>query len=967
MPASRAERVRMAIGLVACHHRHMGGRLFGREAELERIAGALVSARDGASRCLLVTGEAGIGKSRLVAESVSGLDDALVLTGHAVDMATGEIPFGVVADTLRDLVRIVGADALLPDERAALAPLLPGGAPRASVERVHLLSTFLDLLERLASQQLVVWVVEDLHWADSATRDLVSLVARTLPSGLVVVATVRTDDPERSAEVEGALRSYVAGLARAPGCEVVPVSRLDPLAVQRQLRDLLGSTPSADVATRVERLSDGIPFVVEELAAAAGRPELSTVAAVASGRLAALSAEARRLVDACAVGDGHLRTSLVEQVLDATPEELDAALIEATGLGVLVSDTASDTVGFRHALLREATDRVMGPGARRSWHRRWAEVLEESAGILPADPAALAIAEHWHHARDVRRALAATVAAMPAAERVCRPEEETVLWTRVMRAYDVLDDAEEVTGLSIRDAVGRGMLAAFHSAVSVRHEFRLAIPAHRLSPAERLWRALLVEKEEPKGEKNQRAEGPTIAVVDAFEGSAPDLLAVEVWADTAARLVSDPDRGTRLVDRAMAGARALGDPRAVLAVAALGSYQAQVNGSPSYATSLIRTALAECGDEDWASVVSVLGSLIWCELIQGNHEAADAATTDALARLRHPHLTVRLWEHVVENASATWIMTGQWQRARALLEESAPWWEDDLRTANGRLDLLDLLQSGTTSDPDRWVAYLADPAPFGAPRALVRELLARVAAADGELGAMRSVLATAWDDEHVLLADDQLWSTVLVGARTEADAALAGRRPDHDEALAHLARLQEVTARFRRYGVLGEVWPLDLAAQLDRFHGRDARPALRAALAGWERIGHVPDAAVTHLSLAEQEATYGDRDAARQHLAAGRAIAEQLDALPLLARSDALAERYVLGSRDRRTEDVLTDREAEVLRLVADGLTNGEIGKRLFVSPKTASVHVSHILTKLGAANRTEAAALARRQGLLID
>ena len=178
-------------------------------------------------------------------------------------------------------------------------------------------------------------------------------------------------------------------------------------------------------------------------------------------------------------------------------------------------------------------------------------------------------------------------------------------------------------------------------------------------------------------------------------------------------------------------------------------------------------------------------------------------------------------------------------------------------------------------------------------------------------------------------------------------------------------RSRALPLRFRRFGRLGEVWPLDLAAQLDRFHGRDARPALRAALEGWERIGHVPDAAVTHLSLAEQEAVHGDRDAARRHLAAGRAVAERLDAAPLLARADALAERWAIGPRERRTDGVLTEREVEVLRLVAEGMTNGQIGVKLFMSPKTASVHVSHILAKLGAANRTEAAATARRQGLL--
>ena len=197
--------------------------------------------------------------------------------------------------------------------------------------------------------------------------------------------------------------------------------------------------------------------------------------------------------------------------------------------------------------------------------------------------------------------------------------------------------------------------------------------------------------------------------------------------------------------------------------------------------------------------------------------------------------------------------------------------------------------------------------------------------------------------------------------------ARAPRGPGAGRAAAdvHLQTVGDAAAHFRRYGRLGEVWPLDLAAQLDRFHGRDARPALRAALEGWERIGHVPDVATTHLSLAEQEAVHGDREAARRHLAAGRAIAEDLAARPMLARADALAEGYALTSRERRTDDVLTEREVEVLRLVAEGMTNGQIGAKLFVSPKTASVHVSHILAKLGAANRTEAAATARRHGLL--
>ncbi|KRE97196.1 hypothetical protein ASG76_00215 [Nocardioides sp. Soil774] len=943
----------------------MGGTLVGRESELEQVAGALVSARDGASRCLLVTGEAGIGKSRLLAEAVATLDDALVLTGHAVDMSTGKIPFGVVADTLRDLLRVAGSEVLLPNEREALAPLLPGAAPRQQVERVQLLSTFLDLLERLASTQVLVWVVEDLHWADSATRDLVSLAARTLPSGLLLVATVRTDDPERSTEAEAALTSYVAALARTPGCEVLPLSRLSPAAVQRQLRELLGSAPSADVAARVERLSDGIPFVVEELVAAAGRPELSTVSAVAAGRLGGLAPEARRLVEAAAVGDGHLRISLLEQVLDMTADELDAALAQALHAGILRTDHETDAVGFRHALLREATDRELGPGARRSWHRRWAEVLEDNPGVLARDPALLAIAEHWHHARDVRRALAATVAALPAAERVCLPDEEVALWTRVMRAFTQLDDAAEVAGMPLREAWGRGLLAVTLASRSQRRAFAAATPFERMTDAERAAAALLAEDEHAKGEANFLPNTAVVAADEAFADAPVDVVSVAVWAAVGSRS-DDAAHGSELVARALAGARALGVRRAVFLCAAMGSYQAQITGDPAAGAALLRQVLGDYPDEAWRGVVGCIGNLVWCEAIMGRHVEAQAAAEDGFARLPRPHLSVEAWEHLTENAAFSWLLTGHWDRARQALEAGAPWWDDDVRSSSARLDVLDLVQRGS-ADVDRWRTRVTDPAPGGAPQALVRELLARAAVLEGDLPAMRSVLLPAWTDDHVLFNADQLVTTALVAARAEADAATSGVGDDVADAREHLSVIDEALARFPRYGPLGEVWPIDLEAQLDRFHGRDARSALRAALEGWERIGHVPDVAVTHLSLAEQEATHGDRTAAREHLTAGREIARRLEAVPLLARADRLAETYGLGSRERRTDQVLTEREVEVLRLVADGLTNGQIGTRLFMSPKTASVHVSHILAKLGAANRTEAATVARRQGLLAD
>ena len=855
---------------------------------------------------------------------------------------------------------MAGVDVLLPAEREALAPLLPGAAPRQQVERVQLLSTFLDLLERLAGEQLVVWVVEDLHWADSATRDLVGLAARTLPAGLLIVATVRTDDPERTPAAEAALTSYVAGLARTPGCEVLPLSRLGPDAVQRQLRDLLGSHPSAEVASRVERLSDGIPFVVEELVAAAGRPELTTVAAVAAGRLGGLGPETRRLVEAAAVGDGHLRISLLEQVLDVTPQELDAALVEALRAGILTTDHDRDAVGFRHALLREAANRETGPGARRAWHRRWAEVLEDNPGMLPADPVLLAVAEHWHQARDVRRALAATAAAVPAAERVCRPDEEVVLWLRILDGFGSVDDAGDVVGMPLREVYARSALVA-HASDS-RDRWVRAMPTHLLAPTEQRFFAL-EHRTHAKGEANTHPEGELVALADLVEDDPVDLLAVEMWSALGGSMKSDPARGQRLCAQALRGADELGETRAAIMAASTDSYRAQINGDPTSAAGALRAGPAPVRARPVRRRVPPVGQP---RVVRGDLRSPPGGGRGCHRGAGTPDPPRAVGQRVGAPVRERRVDLGG-HRAVGAGQGSPRGWR---AVVAGRPEVQQR-PAGPARPGPAWLGGrhpVARPGRSGArrrPHGDAHLLVAMEAASRQDLTEMRARLAEVWQLDRLRFNDDYMWQAVVLVARAEADAALAGDRDDREAAQQHLATVEQTAAQFRRYGRLGEVWPLDLAAQLDRFHGRDARPALREALAGWERIGHVPDVAVTHLSLAEQEAVHGDRAAARTHLAAGRAVAERLEAAPLLARADALAARWAIGPRERRTDGVLTEREVEVLRLVAEGMTNGQIGVKLYMSPKTASVHVSHILAKLGAANRTEAAATARRQGLL--
>ncbi|MFC7361247.1 helix-turn-helix transcriptional regulator [Nocardioides astragali] len=943
-------------------------RLIGRDDDVAILRDAIVSARAEEPRCLLVTGEAGIGKSRLVREALTGMDDTLVVTGHGADMSTGEIPFGVLADTLRDLLHRRGADALTAAERTALAPLLPGSVPSGHVERVQVLSAFVDLLQRLCAEQLVVWVVEDLHWADSATRDLVNLAVRTLRGRLLVVATVRTDDPERTAADEVALTSYVAGLARLPRTTVVPLTRLTPEEVRAQLLELVGSGLSPAVATRIEQLSDGVPFVVEELAAARGRPEVATASNVAAGRLARLFPEARRLVEAAAVGEGHLRIGLLEQVVDATSDELDVALAEAVRSGILVTDNTADAVAFRHALLREAADRELGPGARRSWHRRWAEVLEASPGLLASDPAALAIAEHWHHARDVRRSVEAALAAQPAAERIASVTQQAQLFCRVLEGWSRIDDPESLTGWTLRRVVADAVAVAGPGALADGYALLDAVPLHLLAEHERaavqLFRALWGEA---KGEFDRRFRDQAAHVFDLYDWfSGPrDLFTVHVLL-CATRLRRDDPRAQQALElgTVITGELATTDGglRARARVIEAKSHSRQFE-SPAAAADFLEHELACLPDRSDNYVLLLDGNLVWCRAVCGEHRSAQQVGAQALARLKHPQLSLGVWEHLVENHTFSLTCTGDWTGARALLEESAPWWEDDLRSSNVRLDLLDIRQRGAV-DAEKWRAHIGGDIPGGAAQVLVRHVVA--AAGEGDPAGARETYRGVWTDRELRRLDDYVWLMVVDAARMEADAAVgAGVLDDWDDARAHLDTIDVVAGDFHRHGALGEVWPLDLAAQLDRFHGRDARANLEAALAGWERIGHVPDAAVTHLSLAEAHALHGDRESARRHLSTGREIATRLDALPMLKRADALAERWALASRERRTSDVLTGREAEVLALLAEGRTNAEIADTLFMSPKTASVHVSHIIAKLGAANRTEAAATARRHGLL--
>ena len=722
--------------------------------------------------------------------------------------------------------------------------------------------------------------------------------------------------------------------------------------------------------SQIVDIGDGIPFVVEELAAARGRPGLSSLAAVAEARLGSLSAGARRLVEAAALGDGQLVWPLLEDVVDLAPEELDEAVLGAVRAGILEETSTHDGVRFRHALLRDAADRSIPPAARRGWHRRWAQAITDRPGVLPADPALMAVANHWHCAGDLEREAVAALAAIEPARRTGGGAEELRTWERLVELWPHAAQVMEPAGITHHLIVAR----------ILRLALSLGATPETLHRVDRLEEAVIDDLERAAIEirrslLNQRYYDPEAVPRDRFadvepalRAALPDPLARDALALLAAYSSPEDPRGDEVLAEMREIARVTGDESAVLVDAARQALRFEGKGDIETAICYLESALDSAREVGTFELWVVDGVLIWFLGVAGRYAEAETAIERAIGRVLDPISAGLSFEHIVECATFCWVNTGQWTRADRLIRSGQPYWGEGTRMADVRLAGLELLRTGQLSDPDRWLAAIDQPQlPGCPPPRRSAEVVGWHAAYDGDLTTMREHLAATWVATDPAGSSD-LWSPVLTAVRFESDAAV--RRPDPDDrdaAEEHVATIEGVAERIYWNGDVGHAGHAELAAQLARFRGEPGRDLFETAVVAWEHVGHPYDAAVARLCLAEAEVGE-NRDAARRHAEATLATARELGAGPLARDAEDFLKRYRLASRSVETPGrpgALTAREREVLALLAEGRTNEQIASDLFMSPKTASVHVSRILTKLGVGNRTEAAAVARRIGLL--
>src|SRR5580700_10227954 len=440
--------------------RAAGPVLVGRDEQMAALDAAFGSVRRGGPTAVLLGGEAGVGKSRLVSEfgqAATGAG-ARVLTGGCLELGTDGLPFAPFTAVLRDLVRELGTDAvaaMLPGRTTrGLARLLPElGEPDISPNifgdpgeaRARLFEEVLSALDHLTQHSPVVLVIEDAHWADRSSRDLLTFVIgnQRAISGLLIIVTFRSDELHRTHP----LRPMLAALDRIAWVERVELRRLTSHDTAELAAGILGRQLAADLADALYRRSEGNPLFVETLLGGDGElncelPEsLRDLLLGAVRRLPEDTQEVLRVASAGGETTGH-------GLLAAVTGLDDAALTRAVRPAVIanVLHARGDGYGFRHELIREAVHEDLLPGEHGRLHSRFAQAIDADPTLVPPGRAAIEMAHHWHSAHDSAWALIAAWQAAAQAGRAVAAAERLSLLARVLELWDQVPGAAERSG-----------------------------------------------------------------------------------------------------------------------------------------------------------------------------------------------------------------------------------------------------------------------------------------------------------------------------------------------------------------------------------------------------------------------------------------------------------------------------------------------------------------------------------------
>ncbi len=982
----------------------------GRQPELAELTAALQRATAGEATVALVGGESGVGKSRLLDQFAVGAraDGARVLWGDCLELGEGELPYAPIVSALRPLAR--NGDPVLDElgeARAELARLLPElGAigdlrvePLAGSGQLRMFELLLGLFERLARDQPVVVVMEDLHWADRSTREFVAYLARNLcQERVVLVCSYRSDELHR----RHPLRPLLAEVERLDRVRRIGLVRFTRSELAAQLRDILAAEPSSQLLDRLWRRSEGNPLYTEELVAAGrdGTGDLpDSLRDALMLRIEALSEPTQELLRWVAAAQ-RATDDVLADVTDMDARVLRDSLREAVAHHVLVGHD-DGTFAFRHALLREAVADDLLPGERNEFHEALARALE--LRILD-DPcikldAATEIAHHYDVAGDQPNALGAAVRAADAAERVHASGEAAALYERALELWDRVPDAQALTGLDHVDLLHRTARVQDDKPTRAAELIR-----HALDEVDRdeepLRAAALLERLGKVRWQQAKGEAALAAYDEALEllaGGPPSAERAQVMASKAGALML----WSRFRAADALCAEAIED--AIAADAAIPHMHAlntrgvarQGLGESEQAEAFLREAT------EMARATGTVAQLVRCYVNLSDVLHLSGRTGEAYQLL---HDGIEEFQRLGHRG--TWpgfqlaemaFHLGLWDESEALTRPDIAARQAglsrifyDLRRAELELgrgehdaarERLERLQEATARSLEpQW-------------HSPIYAMLGGLHLRERDLDSARSAVARGLErlevDGEPTEDAARLARVLATAAGVEAAAAQQARdlgRPGDEAEAATRAADYAARGAIAAGTAMGRATPetvvyATVAAAEAAAAGGHPDPELWAGAADqWAAIQRPYRMARCRWREADARLDTGDRAGAQSALSEAYDTARDVGAEWLTSALETLARRARLRLPNAGASPTapaappepdgpaaelgLTPREREVLALVAQGATNREIGERLYMAEKTASVHVSRILAKLDVRSRTEAAAVAHRLGL---
>ncbi|MGW6281062.1 helix-turn-helix transcriptional regulator [Kribbella sp. NPDC055071] len=959
--------------------------LVGRSSEMAALLSAVDDAKTRHAGAVLLSGDAGVGKTRLLDEVATGAHERGfgVLVGHCTDFGDAGLPylafteiFGRLAGDRPDLVESVltnfpAIGRLLPTHRLLGAQPSPQDG---QLDRAALFDAVLGAFTALATSEPLLVIIEDAHWADDSTRDLIGfLITRLTSQRLTLVVSYRSDDLHR----RHPLRRPIAEWSRNPRVRRVNLAPFDANESRILLSSLLTEPlPESEVRRILER-AGGNAFFTEELVAAASMgdgevvpPDLADLLLV---RLDPLSDDARQVARVIAVAGRRVPHDLLTAVADLPDRELDEALRELIDAHIIDVPT-SDRYYFRHALLAEAVYDDLLPGERVRQHAAYVQALKDQT----VSGTAAELAGHATRSHNLPEAFEARVRAGEEAISVAAPQEALKHYELALELYPNRSPESTIdkNWLIVQTATAATLSSQHLRALKILRKALADLPpdAPKLERAKLLMPladiALIIDQDQEANEAISQA----LKLVHDEKSSVFKARVASLYARVSHAL-GRPMEAERWAHRALEIAREAGQESAASDAGITLAQLRRLAGDPETATKQLEEAAVRAQlDGDAAAEVRSRFLIGSTRFEQGDLLTAKPALT--LAAKRAGELG-RQWAVYGFDArrmlALTQFMLGEWDQAtvtartdsmtpaasaaalqavefavragrgdNAVAEEFErlrKWWDLDV--------MLSIIGLQPAVD-----AYLRLDQPAEAEKLIadVTALCAEIFQTEWFLGRIRFATLGIQVLCHRAVGEPSAAKELIArGAEFLADGQ---------------ATAEKGLPPGRVMGVEGLAWLARLESEWDRLRwlaGVDA-PTPEEHVAAWERTvdafgyGYVYEQAWSRVRLSAALRAAGRVAEANEEATLAAAVARELGAKPLLDE---------LGGVDTTGAGALTSRETEVLALLAEGRTNRQLARELYISEKTVSVHVSNILAKLGVRSRTEAAAVARRDGLL--